>query len=204
MKKNLKHIQKLAILSMILLVFGMLNFRLKCVGYQNNNSQNQITKSDYVGAWGDLYSQRASLGIEDVYDRLRITIGWSSSATNGTEWDFNCDYPTSTGELNCTGTRIEFYPICNGIKMNDAGEADECYSNFPQPWKDVRETAQENIQATFNIVKGNLKSALDEVDFWGDKNDILKNSKNKTLYVKNITDPESQGLKKCVFYQEEE
>ena len=85
--------------------------------------------------------------------------------------------------------------------MDDAGEVDEC-SNSGRNVKEVEEIVKSNMSATFNITKGNLKKAIDDVGFFGDRDEVIKNSKDMTLYVKNVSDKDSQAsLKKCVFHK---
>ncbi len=187
------------VIVLILINFVLIKLGINWFNYKNHSS-NSVTKADYIGDWDDLYSQRASLSIKDIGNQLKLDINWSDSATNNTNWTFYCDFQETTGELFCNdGIKVESYPMCNGKKMDNTGEADECYLYSKETWKEVKETVKENMQSTFNIAKGNLETAMDEINFMGDKKEVIQNSKNMTLYVKNITEDET--LKQCVFYK---
>lgn len=61
--------------------------------------------SDYIGEWGDSYSQRCFMTISDGdTDEYYIEISWSSSAWETTEWYLLAQYNDTTGELNYIGT----------------------------------------------------------------------------------------------------
>jgi len=172
---------------------------------KNQNTKNALlaVKADYIGNWEDLYSQRASLSVEDIgNNQLKADIKWSNSAVSGTNWSFTCNYQNTSNNLVCNnGKQIDTYIQCNGKKMDDAGEVDEC-SNSGRNVKEVEEIVKSNMSATFNITKGNLKKAIDDVGFFGDRDEVIKNSKDMTLYVKNVSDKDSQAsLKKCVFHK---
>ena len=56
------------------------------------------------------------------------------------------------------------------------------------------------MSATFSLIKGNLKQAMDDVGFFGDRDDVIKNSEDMTLYIKDVSDEDTKAcLKKCVF-----
>lgn len=185
------------ILSMLLVGVSFLLYGIKYLGYQyNNTSSNSVVKADYIGDWEDLYSQRASLSIEDIgNNQLKVYIGWSNSAVSRTDWSFTCNNQNNSNILVCNnGKEVDTYVLCNGRRIDNAGEAEECSNS-----KEVEETVKQNMTATFSLIKGNLEQAMNDVDFLGDKNYVIQNSKDMTLYVKNITDNEL--LKQCVFYK---
>lgn len=160
-------------------------------------------KADYIGDWEDLYSQRAGLSIEDIgNNQLKAEIGWSNSAVSSTNWTFICSYQDNTGNLDCTnGKQIDTYIMCKGKRINNTGEADEC-ANSGGDVNEVNEIVKQNMTAAIILTKGNLKQAMDDVGFFGDRDDVLKNSKNMTLYVKNISDEDSRAsLENCAFYK---
>ena len=160
-------------------------------------------KSDYVGNWEDLYSQRAGLSIKDIgNNQLKVDIEWSNSAVSTTNWYFTCNYQNTSNNLVCNnGKQIDTYTLCNGKKMYDAGEVDDCSNSGGNP-KEVEETVKSNMSAKFSLIKGNLKKAMDDVGFFGDRDYVIKNSKDMTLYVKDVSDKDSKAsLKKCVFHK---
>ena len=77
--------------------------------------------------------------------------------------------------------------------MDDAGEVDEC-SNSGGDVKEVDETVKNNMTATFSLIKGNLKQAMDDVGFFGDRDDVIKNSEDMTLYIKDVSDEDMYFL----------
>lgn len=192
-------------------VYGHINSAIKKDSNQelvdkNQNTKNAIpldVKTDYIGNWGDLYSQRASLSVEDIgNNKLKVDIKWSNSAVSGTSWSFTCNYQNNSNNLVCNnGKQIDTYEQCNGRKMDDAGEVDEC-SNSGGDVKEVDETVKNNMSATFSLIKGNLKQAMDDVGFFGDRDDVIKNSEDMTLYIKDVSDEDTKAsLKKCVFFK---
>lgn len=77
--------------------------------------------SDFVGTWGDTYSQRCYMTIEctdGVY--YYIDINWSDSAWENTHWAFVATYDSNSNGLKYYGSRCEeYYP--------DEGEMQETY-----------------------------------------------------------------------------
>ncbi len=151
----------------------------------NNNSNNVPSKTDYLGYWHDLYSQRAELKMSDIGDFIEAEIKWASSAVENTKWIFECQYELNTGNLMCkNGEQIEIYPVKNGKRVYGAGDNPD----------DIEENiVKQNLQATISVKKGNLRKALDQVDYFGDKNEAMNTYKNMTLKI-NFTD-----LSQCIF-----
>lgn len=177
----------------------------EAVGKKQNTKNGRLlnVKADYIGNWEDLYSQRAGLSVEDIgNNQLKVNINWSNSAVSGTNWSFICNYQNNSKNLVCSnGKQIDTYVKCKGKRMDDAGEVDEC-SNSGGNAKEVEEIVKSDMTATFSLKKGNLKKTIDSISFFGNKDDVIKNSEDMTLYIKNISDKDSKAsLKKCVFHK---
>ncbi|MBR1754751.1 DUF1311 domain-containing protein [bacterium] len=168
---------------------NMRKFRvLLLIPYLNNNvlSKNNIPtnnisvqKADYLGTWEDLYSQRANCTIKELKNYIKTEINWSSSAVENTKWIFECQYDSNTGDLMCkNGKQIDSYPVKNGVRIYGAGD-DPDYME--------EKIVKQNLQTSIKIKKGNLKSALNEVDYMGDKDEALNFYKNMTLKI-NLQD----------------
>ena len=153
------------------------------VANQSNTIQplsvSAVQKADYFGTWEDLYSQRANCTIKELKSHIKTEINWSSSAVENTKWIFECQYDSNTGDLMCkNGKQIESYPVKNGVRIYGAGD---------NPDDMEEKIVKQNLQTSIKIKKGNLKSALNEVDYMGDKDEALNFYKNMTLKI-NLQD----------------
>ena len=159
---------------------------------QNNEIKKQpsviFNKSDILGHWDDLYSQRAYLSISDLGRYIKVEVNWSSSALENSKWIFECQY-NNTSNLTCkNGAKIETYPVKNGVRMYGAVTIDG-----EEPDGIEEKTINQNLQATIDIKKGNLKEALNEISYFGDKNEAMNSFENITLKIN------SPDLSKCIF-----
>ena len=122
---------------------------------KNNNNLKQtsenINKLDLVGRWVNTYDERSVFFIKKEYEGFNINAPFTTSASTGYEWNFYCKY-SSKNTLSCTGSKMEYYPVCNGRKMESEGEAVECYEQHPNEMeKTMKETVKSNIHTNLNI-----------------------------------------------------
>lgn len=148
-----------------------------------------IQKNDYLGDWEDLYSQRAHLEIGDFGDYIKVEVNWSSSAIENTKWIFECQYDSNSGDLICKkGTQIETYGVKKGKRIYGAVTIDG-----EEPDNIEEKIVKQNIQTTIRLKKGNLKSALEEVNYPDNTEEAMKAYQNMTIRI-NLN-----GLSECIF-----
>ena len=173
-------LKKLFLLSLsVVLLTGCSNESLNTANfivddYVKNSNKN--SKADYLGDWGDLYSQRANLSISDAEDSLKVVVNWGSSVSENTEWDYDCKM-SDKNNLQCTnGKRIE---------MSEKGN---------------KAVNVANATVYLNKNKGSLVRAMTAIEKNGrgffDKDDIMKNSEDMILIIRTS---DGESIDQCVF-----
>ena len=65
---------------------------------------------DYVGIWG---CGRCTITITKTEDGYNVNIIWGSSASEYTEWNYNCQYDKETATLICDGNATQVNHVYN-------------------------------------------------------------------------------------------